>query len=330
MSAAKKATETESGGEALIKLKAEATVEFRGLFKVQLLLGEDDVRRVALGQLAEALGLTSRGLRDRVEKTPMLAQGRKLIFLPSRQKVTAIDLRRLPALLLTVTPGHVKESLRDRLLDVQEELALALAAYTFEGVAVSPEFKASAPPSGEFRSVDGDRVGDPVVIDGTTGRPVPTVMRASEAALLDRIASLEARDDAREESQRSFFRELLATVERARSDDRAMLLKLLPAAAPAAPQAGPTFAREICRDLLTYAAMMAGESDRRATKMWRGKAETELRRQLGYSGRGSAWRRLAESLRDEAKRAMEGMLDTARVVQGQRDAAAQTKLNIPH
>lgn len=189
---------------------------------------------------------------------------------------------------------------------------------------VLPKLRRGQPVGGgaaEFRSVNGSTIGEPVAVDPSSGRVTGRVAQTDVAALLSGIVATFAGQLAAAETRRA----------EERAQDRAFMEKLLAAHAPAPqPEAGPGFARQVCRDLDTYAALMAPEGDAKAIKMWRGKGETELRGRLHYTGKGSAWRRFPAGKRDDAAHELEIMLDTARTVAGQRQDAAQGDLFKKH
>jgi hypothetical protein len=135
------------GGEVGGSEKETAEVEFKGLFRVRLLLGEDGRRRVIVAELAEVLGLQSRGLKQRVQRS--VPKGWCMMHPPSAggaQEVLALDLKYLPALLAGIEVGRVRPEVRPRLEEIQEELYEALAAYVFEGGAVNRAFPGALPP----------------------------------------------------------------------------------------------------------------------------------------------------------------------------------------
>jgi len=123
-----------------------AWVEFRGLFKIRLLLGEDGRRRFIINDLADALGMSRAALQARAKR--QLGEGISMMEIPSEsgdQKMVTLDLDLLPALLLGVDVARVKKALRPRLTEIKRELHGALAAYTFDGVAVNPAFAPAVP-----------------------------------------------------------------------------------------------------------------------------------------------------------------------------------------
>lgn len=91
-------------------------------------------------------------------------------------------------------------------------------------------------------------------------------------------------------------------------------------------EAGPGFAREVCRKLTIYAERMAPTGNRAVAKSIRGKADMSLRSRLHHTGRGRAWRRLPLALTTEARAALDEMLDIADTIDVQRRAAAQGEL----
>jgi len=176
---------------ARIALKASAEVEFRGLFKVRLLLGEDGKRRVVVNDIADAMGLTRQGLHDRARRR--FAKGISMTLAPSdggEQDTLALDIHYLPALLMGIDVGRCRESIQPRLTEIQEEFYDVLARYVFEGVAVNPEFGPQRSVTGfaEFTPTDGR---PKVIIDEPTGRALGTP--EDLAALFSRVAELERR-----------------------------------------------------------------------------------------------------------------------------------------
>lgn len=137
---------------ARVELKAPAEVEFKELFKVRLLLGVDDKKRIVPSELAEVMGLASASFRSRVHR--QFQQGCFMMKLPyegslitkhpspggGEQLTLTLELKYLPALLLGIDVSRVRAEIRPRLKEIQDELYEALAAYTFEGVAVNPAF----------------------------------------------------------------------------------------------------------------------------------------------------------------------------------------------
>lgn len=120
-------------------------VEFKGLFKVRLLLDDASRRRIVPNDIAAALGLRWTGLHDRIRRK--FGKGIRVMRIPSQggiQPTTTLDLHYLPAVLLGIEVSRVKKDLRPRLEEIQQELTDALAAYSFEGVAVNRDFALDA------------------------------------------------------------------------------------------------------------------------------------------------------------------------------------------
>lgn len=130
-----------------------AEVEFKGLFRVRLLLDEDGRRRVVPTEIAEALGLDPISFRKRAKRA--FPKGAAITASPSAgglQDVLTLDLKYLPALLAGIDVGRVRPEIRLSLEEIQEELHEALAAYVFDGAAVNPAFgAASLPPAPQDR-----------------------------------------------------------------------------------------------------------------------------------------------------------------------------------
>lgn len=126
-----------------------ATVAFKGLFTVSLLLGENGRRYVVLVEVAEALGVQPRGFQQRAQRA--FPKGACIMHAPSAggaQRALSLDLKYLPAILAGIDVSRCREEIRPRLAEIQDELYEALAAYTFEGQAVNPAFTSSvAPPA---------------------------------------------------------------------------------------------------------------------------------------------------------------------------------------
>lgn len=120
-------------------LKACVEVGVAGLFNVRLLLGEDGHKRFLPGEVAERLGADRNAANQRAKRA--FSRGVCMMHAPSAkgpQETVACDLKYLPAFLLGFDANRVRPEVRDRLEEIQEEMYDALAAYTFEGVAVAP------------------------------------------------------------------------------------------------------------------------------------------------------------------------------------------------
>lgn len=127
-----------------------ASVAFRGLFEVRLLLCEGGQRSVIPKEIGAALGLDADALVRRVRR--QFPKGTAIMAVPSiggEQETVTVDLRLLPAVLLGIDASRVRAELRPRIAEIQDELTNALAAYVFDGQAVNPAFasavKAQAP-----------------------------------------------------------------------------------------------------------------------------------------------------------------------------------------
>jgi P22_AR N-terminal domain len=178
-----------------IGLKVEVHVEFKDLFKVRLLLGDDGRRRVVPSELADELGLDRQAMHRRMERT-RIAKGLAIMPIPSLggpQDTITLDVKRLPALLLGIEVGRVKPAIRPRLGEIQDELTDALAAYVFQGIAVNPAFAAARPTKLLLPATNRDvralsaRMVDQVNTIGIGGEAGERVLAGAQA--LDRVVA---------------------------------------------------------------------------------------------------------------------------------------------
>jgi len=229
---------------ARVGVKTAATVEFKGLFTVRLLLGEDGRKRVAPKDLADAMGIDADGVRQRLMRSVM-RKGTCMMQVPSDggvQDTLTIDIHYLPGLLLGIDVSRVREAIRPRLTEIQEELYDALANYTFNGVAVNPAV--TNPAAVPALSAEGMALALAQVIGPILTETVAPVVR--------QLAEMESRSMERH----------AALVER--------VLGLEAHRGPGDPVAvGTVGAREICRALRAYGEAMAPVGDKQSAKSWR-------------------------------------------------------------
>src|SRR5580692_6446154 len=153
-----------------------ATVEFRGLFKVRLLLGLDGRKRVVPGEVAESMGADRNAANQRAKRA--FARGACIMHAPTSsagQDLLALDLKYLPAFLLGFQVQRVRAEVRPRLDEVKEDLYDALAAYTFQGIAVNPAFRSALP------------------APALTADDVRAIVREEHAAILDQLRAANER-----------------------------------------------------------------------------------------------------------------------------------------
>jgi hypothetical protein len=128
-----------------VALKSQAEVGVADLFMVRLLLGEDGKKRILPAEIAEHLGVDARAAKQRAQRA--FPGGWCMMHYPSTsgmQEGVALDLKYLPAFVLGFDRNRVRAEVRPRLEEIQDEMYDALAAYTFDGVALNPRIEAVA------------------------------------------------------------------------------------------------------------------------------------------------------------------------------------------
>lgn len=98
------------------------TVNFRGdtLFAIP----QSDSVFVAIKPISDGLGLKWSGQHDRLNRDPILAEGIRVIRMPSpggEQETTCLRLNLLQGWLFGINPGQVKPEARDRVLEYKRE-----------------------------------------------------------------------------------------------------------------------------------------------------------------------------------------------------------------
>ena len=108
------------------------TVEFREdtLFAIEAPEGV----YVAIKPISDGLGLKWSGQHDRLNRSPILAEGIRVMRMPSvggEQETTCLRLDLLQGWLFGINPGQVKPESRDRVLAYQRECYAALHAHFY-------------------------------------------------------------------------------------------------------------------------------------------------------------------------------------------------------
>jgi hypothetical protein len=96
---------------------------------------------VAIKPISDGLGLKWSGQHDRLNRSPILAEGIRVIRMPSLggdQETTCLRLDLLQGWLFGVNPGQVKPEVRERVLAYQRECYAALHSHFYGRKAEAP------------------------------------------------------------------------------------------------------------------------------------------------------------------------------------------------
>lgn len=122
----------------LIAISWIGSVDFRGLFSIQLVQGKNDRRYVPLKEQAEAIGLDPSSFRRRVLRN--YPQGMVMMTIPGGQNALMIDIEYLPGILMGIDTKRVRQEIQPHVHLLKEEYCKALADYEYKGNASNPGF----------------------------------------------------------------------------------------------------------------------------------------------------------------------------------------------
>jgi hypothetical protein len=283
--AAKKQATSEGSAE-LVKYEFEGDV-------LDVAPGDGEAH-VVIRRVCEALGVSYQGQIGKLKTDPSICLKMILIQMPGddqRREVACIDIRSVPLWLATIHPSKVKPEVRPKLVRYKTRCGEVLADHFL----------------GPRRPARGnDEMWEMI---GHLARVVGQEMVNVLAPVVGRMAEMEARSIERHDA-------LLRHLAAERSTLDSILVRLVKIEQqPANDAPDHRFAREVCASLRRYGLLMAPEGDKAAAKSIRGKAETELRRQLSHTGKDSAWIHLRDpEKKAEARRLLRALLETAETV----------------
>ena len=96
---------------------------------------------VAIKPISDGLGLKWSGQHDRLKRSPILAEGIRVLRMPSiggEQETTCLRLELLQGWLFGINPGQVRAEVRDRVLSYQRECYAALHSHFYGRKAPGP------------------------------------------------------------------------------------------------------------------------------------------------------------------------------------------------